>query len=82
MKRFRKAILILIRELAYRIKHKKFYYWAELRVFDLRSTNVFSDELYCKLYRLSTSMVEKRKCLKTANWLQHRIPFNIRCYLA
>jgi hypothetical protein len=82
MKRIRKAILILIRDLSYRYGYLRIYYWSAPKVFDLRLVNLFTDRFYCRLYRLSTKMVEKKKCLKTANWLQHRIPFDLRCDLA
>jgi hypothetical protein len=82
IKRFTKAILILIRDFAYRYDYNEIYYWAGLRVFKLRSISIFSNKLYRITYRMSMKMVENKVCLRTADWLLHRIPFNVRYELS
>ncbi|BBO66518.1 hypothetical protein DSCA_04480 [Desulfosarcina alkanivorans] len=73
---------MLIRNLAYRLNRNKLYYRAGLKMSELGPINVVPDKIYCSVYRFSMKMVEKKKWLRTAEWLIHRIPLNVRCELA
>lgn len=82
MKRMKKAALINVRYIAFKIDNMRLYTWAEKKLYDLRDVNLMPDGCYCLLYRFCMNLVEERKCLKLANWLIHKIPYNVRCSLA
>jgi hypothetical protein len=82
MKQILKAVFLLIRAFAYHFNFTKLYYWAELRVFRLRSVKVIPESWYCWMYRISMALARKKRCLKFADWMIHRIPYNVRCDLS
>ena len=82
MERITKLFFVIVRDISYRLKLKKVYYWAGLNAFKLRAINVLPDRFYCSMYRLGMKMVRKKRCIKTANWMIHRVPITIRCNLA
>lgn len=82
MKRLKKAVLLPIRYLAYRFKFDQLYYWAESRVFELRQVKVMPDGYYCWMYRVCMQLVKEKRCIGLADWMIHRIPYDIRCNLA
>lgn len=82
MERLKKAALMSLRYIAFRTDHTRLYTWAEIRLFDLRSINLMPNGFYCLLYRFCMILVEERKFLKLADWLIHRIPYNVRCTIA
>ncbi|XPS87436.1 uncharacterized protein Dvar_54540 [Desulfosarcina variabilis str. Montpellier] len=82
MKRMKKAALMSLRYIAVRTDDMRLYTWAEKKLFDMRSINLMPDGYYCLLYRFCMSLVEERKFLKLADWLIHRIPYNVRCTIA
>ena len=82
MKRLIKVVLLALRYISERLKWTKLYYWAENRLVGFRSINPMPDSLYCYMYRMSMKLVDKKRCIKLADWMIHRIPYNMRCHLA
>ena len=82
MKRIRKAALLVVRYIAVRVDRAKLYNWAETRLYPLRNVNLMPDACYCRMYRLGMTLVEEKRFLKLADWMIHRIPYNVRCELA
>ena len=82
MRRIEKSALLIIRYIAQQIRYHKLFYWAEKGLFDLRSVNAMPDGYYCFLYRVGMKLVDENKFLRMANWMIHRIPYNVRCNLA
>ena len=82
MRRLEKSILLGIRFFARHIRYHKIFYWTEKRLFGLRTVNAMPDGYYCFLYRLGMKLVDEKKFLGVADWMIHRIPYNVRCKLA
>ncbi|GAB6906452.1 hypothetical protein DESC_580018 [Desulfosarcina cetonica] len=82
MKRLLKAVLLMVRYAAYRVRYLKLYYWTEKQLFGLKAINPMPDGYYCFMYRLCMRLVREKRLLKFADWLIHRIPYNVRCSLA
>lgn len=82
MKRLKKAMLIPLRSLSYRWNRLGLYYWAEARLFDLRTVNVMPVLYYRWLFRFSMRLVEFGKFRRLANRVIHTIPFHIRYTVA
>ena len=82
MKHFHKAVLLAVRYISYRFECTKTYYWAEKRIFTMRKINLLPDKYYCFMYRFCMLLVNKKKFIKMADWMIHRIPYNVRCNLA
>ena len=82
MKRLLKATLLVMRSMALHIRYTKLYYWTEKRLFELKSINPMPDRVYCFIYRMCMTLLEEKRFIGLANWLMHRIPFNVRCHLA
>ena len=82
MKRLKKVMMLLLRNIAYSLNLTKIYYWAELRVFELRTVRVLPDFWYCWMYRTSMELIRKNRCPKLADWMIHKIPLGVRCDLA
>ena len=82
MRRLGKSALLCIRFIARHIRYHKLFYWADKRLFGLRSVNAMPDGYYCFLFRVGMKLVDEKKFLRMANWMIHRIPYNVRCNLA
>lgn len=81
MKRLMKAIALGVRYIASRLRYARIYYWAERRLFDLRSVRILPDRFYCLMFRVCMRWVNERRFLGFADWMIHRIPFDVRCNL-
>jgi len=82
MKRLKKAILLPVRNMAYRLNRLHLYYWAEAELFELRTVNVMPSIYYQWLYKLSMSLVRSNKFRRLADRAIHTIPYNIRFNIA
>ena len=82
MKRLKKAILLPVRNVAYRWEKLRLYYWADEKLFELRSVNVMPSLYYRLLYQFSMSLVRSNKFRRLADWAIHTIPFSARFNVA
>ena len=78
MKRLNKALLLMTRQLAGKMKMPRLYYWSEMRLYELGAVQIMPACYYGWLYRTSMRLVEFRKLRRVANWTIHRIPYHIR----
>ena len=82
MKRLKKAILLPVRNMAYRWNRLRTYYWADEELYELRTVNVMPDLYYRWLYRISMKMVDSNRLRRLADWAIHTIPYHVRFYVA
>ena len=82
MKRLKKAILLPLRNLAYRWNRLRMYYWADAKLFELRAVNIMPTFYYRWLYRWSMSLMETRRFRRLAERAIHTIPYNVRFNVA
>lgn len=81
MKRMKKAILLPIRRFAYRWKRMRLYYWADRKLFELRSVCVMPSCYYHWLYRTCLRIVEFKQFRRLADRAIHTIPYHVRIEL-
>jgi hypothetical protein len=82
MKRLKKAILLPVRNMAYRLNRLHLYYWAEAELFELRTVNVMPPFYYRWLYKLSMRLVRSKKFSRLADRAIHTIPYHVRFNVA
>lgn len=82
MKRLKKAILLPVRNLAYRWSRLRTYYWADAELYKLRTVNVMPAIYYRYLYQLSMRLVESNRFRCLADKAIHTIPYHIRFEVA
>jgi hypothetical protein len=82
MKRIKKLILLQIRSLSLRSNNTKLYYWAELRLFELRAVTVLPEFYYRFLFGLSMRLVRMNHFRTIADRAVHTIPYHIRFNIA
>lgn len=82
MKRVRKAILLLIRSMAYHLNRLRLYYWSDFKLYELRSVCVMPRLYYRWIYNACLWLVKFRKLRKLADRTIHTIPLNIRFEVA
>lgn len=82
MKRMQKAILLPIRKMAFRWEILRLAYWADTRLYELRSVCVMPGFYYRWLYHTSMRMVEYNNFRKIADRVIHTIPYHIRFEVA
>lgn len=82
MKRLKKAILLPVRLLAYRWNRLHLYYWADVRLYELRAVNVMPSIYYRWLYQLSMSLIRNPKFKRLADRAIHTIPYSVRFNMA
>lgn len=82
MKRMKKAILLPIRRFAYRWKRRRLYYWANRKLFELRSVCVMPRCYYHWLYPTCLRIVEFKQFRRLTDWAIHTIPYHVRFTLA
>ena len=82
MKRIKKLLLLQTRSLSLRYNHTKLYYWAELKLFELRAVTVLPEFYYRFLFSLSMRLVRKNHLRTFANRAIHTIPYHIRFNIA
>ena len=82
MKRIKKAILLPVRKIAYRWNRLRLYYWAEMKLYELRTVYVMPGQYYRWLYHFCMRLVGFKRCRRLANWTIHTIPYHIRFSLA
>jgi hypothetical protein len=82
MKPIKKAVLLSLRNLAYRWRILGLYYWADLKVYELRAVYVMPMFYYRRLYITCVWLAQMRKFRTLADRMIHSIPFHIRFELA
>ncbi|BBO71450.1 hypothetical protein DSCA_53800 [Desulfosarcina alkanivorans] len=82
MKRIKKLVLLQIRSLSLRYNRTRMYYWAELRLFDLRDVTVLPEFYYRFLFRLSMRLVQIGHFRMFADRAIHTIPYHVRFNIA
>ena len=82
MKRLMKAQLLAVRTVAYRWNLLRLYYWAETKLYDLRSVYIIPDIVYEGIFRVSMRLVAHRHFRRVADKAIHLIPYHIRFQLA
>lgn len=82
MKRLQKAILLPVRNLAYRRKYLRLFYWTERRLYDLRAVCVMPQWYYHGLYHACLWLVAFTPCRRLADRAIHTIPYHVRFQMA
>jgi hypothetical protein len=82
MKRIKKAILLMVRNRAHRWKKTRLFYWADERLYPLRSITVMPVLYYRWLYIAGMRLAEFSVFQRLANWTIHTIPLHIRFKVA
>ena len=82
MRRIRKAILLPVRNFAYRWNRLKLYYWTEHALFELRQVYIMPDFYYRWLFHVSMRLVNVDRFQRFANKVIHTIPYHIRFHVA
>jgi hypothetical protein len=78
MKRLKKAIIIPVSHLAYRLNRLSVYYWAEQALYDLRTVNVLPLFYYRWLFQVSMRLVHLKRFRRLADKAIHTIPYHVR----
>jgi hypothetical protein len=82
MKRIEKLLLLQIRSLSLRCNRTRIYYWAELKLINLRDVTVLPEFYYRFLFRLSMRLVEIDHFRMFADKAIHTIPYHVRFNIA
>jgi hypothetical protein len=82
MKRLKKAILLMIRNRAYRWKKTRLYYWADGELHGFQSVTVMPELYYRWLFIVSMRLVEFSRFQQMASRAIHTIPLHIRFRVA
>ena len=82
MKRLKKALLLPVRNLSYRRKYLKLYYWADLKLYELRAVCVMPGWYYRWLYNTCLRLVAFNRLSRLANRAMHTIPYQVRFKMA
>jgi hypothetical protein len=82
VKRLKKALLIPIRKMACQQKRLRLYYWADMKLDELRTVSVMPKWYYRRLYHACVWLVAFRKFQPMANRAIHTIPLHVRFELA
>ena len=82
MKSLKKAILLPLRNVAYRWNRLGLYYWAEAKLYELRTVDVMPDFYYRWLYHVCMRLVESNILRRLADRVIHTIPYHVRFKVA
>ena len=82
MKKIKKIFFQSTRWLALRRKRMQLYYWADLKVYELRQVQVMPYTYYRLLYCVGMSLANLKGCTRLADWTVHMIPYNIRFHIS
>ncbi len=82
MQRLKKAILLAVKDFAYRWNRLKLYYWVEQELFELRNVYVMPDFYYRWLFHFSMRIVHVDRFQRFADKAIHSIPYHVRFDLA
>jgi hypothetical protein len=82
MKRIKKALLLPLRNMAYSRKHLRLFYWADMRLYELRMVYIMPRWYYCWIYHTSMSLINAGKLMRLANHMIHTIPYHVRHEMA
>lgn len=82
MKRMKKALLLPIRSMAYSRKYLRLFYWADIRLYEMRTVCVMPRWYYCWLYNASMSLINAGRLKRLANRMIHTIPYHLRHEMA
>jgi hypothetical protein len=82
MKRLKKIVLMPVKQISYRMRFFRLYYWTEITLYPLQAVSVLPRCYYNLLYRLCIRLVEFKKLKRLANRAIHTIPYHIRFEIA
>lgn len=82
MKRLKKAILLPLRYVAYRLNRLRLYYWSDQELYDLRTVYVMPELYYRWLFHACMRMAATRPFRRLANRAIHTIPYHVRFRVA
>ena len=82
MKRVEKAILPTVRNLAYKMKNDRIYYWSDSRLRKLSSVLVMPRFYYHWLHNVCLKLSEFDALQRLADKLIHTIPLQVRFEVA
>lgn len=82
MKRVKKAVLLPVRNIAYRWKSNRLYYWTESKLFELQAVYVLPIWYYRRLYHICMFLAEFKKFRHLADRAIHTIPYHVRFEVA
>jgi hypothetical protein len=82
MKRIKKLALLQIRSLSLRCNRTRIYYWAELKLLDLRAITVLPEFYYRLLFWLCMYLVRNKHFRLIADKAIHTIPYHVRFHIA
>ena len=78
MKRLKKAMLMLIRNSAYRCKCQLLVFWADEKLRSMATVHIMPELYYRLLFFFCMKAIESNRYRKSANWAIHTIPFHLR----
>lgn len=82
MKRVEKAILPAVRDLAYKLKNDRVYYWTDSRLREISSVEVMPRFYYRWLHHTCLRMAEFSALQRLADRIIHTIPLRVRFEVA
>ena len=82
MKRLKKAVLLPVRNLAYRRKYLRLFYWSERKLLDLQAVCVMPQWYYRGLYHTCLWLVAFNPFRRLADRAIHTIPYHVRFQMA
>lgn len=82
MKRINKIILLQIRWLSLHYNQLKLYYWAEQKIYELRTVFIMPELYYRYLFWLSMRLVQVNGFKLFADKMIHTIPYHVRFKMA
>lgn len=82
MKRLKKAILLPVRFMAYRLNGLRLYYWSEQELYDLRTVYVMPELYYRGLFHVCMRMASTKTMRRLAHRAIHTIPYHVRFRVA
>jgi hypothetical protein len=82
MKRINKAALLMVRKVAYRGHFLRPYYWADRKLFELRTVYVMPLLYYRWLYQWCMWLIASNRFQRLADRAIHTIPYHVRFKVA
>jgi hypothetical protein len=67
-----------VRNMAYRWNRLRLYYWADEKLYSLRTVNVMPEFYYRWLYHVSMRLAKSRTFRRLAYRVIHTIPYHVR----
>ena len=82
MKRLTKAVLLPVRNVAYRLHRLHLFYWADRKLYELRAVCVMPFWYYRWLYHACLWLVKFQNFKRLAGLAIHTIPYQVRFQIA